>query len=185
MEKKTKDPKIKLEEPKHPLNAYLLFCADKREAILQSNPRITIGQLGKTLGAMWRKCNETEKEKYNQLAKKERERFEKEQKIYEQAKEIFRIESSSESSSEEDHRIQTRSQTREIRENEEKERIKRKIEKETKQTKKSPTGYLLFVQKVLPQIKKDYERLRVAEMGKIIGKMWRELPKEEKDVNFI
>jgi len=58
--KKRKDPAA----PKRASNAYMIFCKERRVTLKQERPELPFGQLGKTLGEMWRAMSVEEKKKY-------------------------------------------------------------------------------------------------------------------------
>jgi hypothetical protein len=55
-----------------PVNAYMLFCNAKRGEVKSKNPGVGVPQLGKLIGAEWRKLSEGEKEKWKAKAAAER-----------------------------------------------------------------------------------------------------------------
>ena len=62
----------------HPLT----LCPQVKE----KNPGFTLGEMGKALGAMWKDLTDKEKVKYEDLAKKDKERYEKEKAKYQAGK---------------------------------------------------------------------------------------------------
>jgi hypothetical protein len=77
-EKKAKDPNA----PKKPMGAYMWFCKDKREDVKKAHPEWGVADIGKELGALWKKVTDKEKKKYEEQAAKDKERYEKESKAY-------------------------------------------------------------------------------------------------------
>jgi len=75
--KSTKIPGIK-----KPSGAYIHFCNDKRAAIKIAHPSWGIGEIGKELGAQWKKVTDAEKVKYNAAAEKDKARYQKELAAY-------------------------------------------------------------------------------------------------------
>ena len=51
-------------KPKRAPGPYMLFCKDQRPKIVAANPNFTFGEVGKELGAMWKKLSDAEKAKY-------------------------------------------------------------------------------------------------------------------------
>ena len=47
--------------------------------------------------------------------------------------------------------------------------------------KKGPSGYMKFVQEHYKEVEKENPGLSFGEIGKTLGKMWRELSEEEKE----
>ena len=55
--KKRKDPAA----PRAPMNAYMLFCKERRPAVSEQNPELPFGQVGSRLGETWRSMSAAEK----------------------------------------------------------------------------------------------------------------------------
>lgn len=81
-DKKPKANKNKEEEEeekiKRPMNAYMYFCAESREEVKKENPDAKAKDILHLLGDKWKALSEEEKKKYNDLAAKDKERYEKE-----------------------------------------------------------------------------------------------------------
>lgn len=74
--KKVKDPNA----PKRPMSAFFWFNGEERAKVRALHPDWGIGQIGKELGQRWEAC--TNKKKFEELAAKDRLRWEKEQAAY-------------------------------------------------------------------------------------------------------
>lgn len=64
--------------PKQPLSGYVHFLNERRESVRSENPDITFSDLSKKLAAEWSALAEGEKNKYNELAKRDKDRYDKE-----------------------------------------------------------------------------------------------------------
>jgi len=64
--------------PKQPLSGYVHFLNERRETVRSENPDITFSDLSKKLAAEWSALTESQKIKYNELAKLDKERYDKE-----------------------------------------------------------------------------------------------------------
>ena len=64
--------------PKQPLSGYVHFLNERRESVRGENPDITFSELSKKLAAEWSNLPEEEKLKYNEMAKKDKDRYDKE-----------------------------------------------------------------------------------------------------------
>ena len=64
--------------PKQPLSGYVHFLNERRESVRSENPEITFSELSKKLAAEWSALPEDEKSKYNEMAKKDKDRYEAE-----------------------------------------------------------------------------------------------------------
>ncbi|RKP25425.1 high mobility group box domain-containing protein [Syncephalis pseudoplumigaleata] len=76
--RKTKDPA----KPKRALSAYMFFATEHRESIKEQFPEAGFGEIGKRLGEAWKNLPEDDKKPYNEKAKKDKERYEREMKDY-------------------------------------------------------------------------------------------------------
>ena len=63
---------------KRPSNSYTHFYQQNYNLIKEQNPGIKVTEMGKIAGEMYRKLSPEELEKYNELSKKDYERYEKE-----------------------------------------------------------------------------------------------------------
>jgi len=64
--------------PKQPLSGYVHFLNERRETVRAENPDITFSDLSKKLAAEWSALAEAEKNKYNEQAKRDKDRYDKE-----------------------------------------------------------------------------------------------------------
>lgn len=78
--KKKRDPYA----PKRASNAYMIFCKEKRAQLKKSRPDLPFGQLGASLGEIWRKMPAEEKKPYENRAFVDRERYHNEMALYHQ-----------------------------------------------------------------------------------------------------
>lgn len=75
---KKKVKKEKKVGPKRALTSFLYFSQDKRQSIKDANPSFTLGDIGKELGRLWKECTGPEKEKYEEMAAKDKIRYQRE-----------------------------------------------------------------------------------------------------------
>jgi len=64
--------------PKQPLSGYVHFLNERRDSVRGENPDITFSELSKKLAAEWSSLPEDEKSKYNEMAKIDKNRYDKE-----------------------------------------------------------------------------------------------------------
>ena len=76
--RKSKDPN----QPKRPLSGFFFFCQKVRPKFRAEEPKATLGDLAKKLGAAWRKLSDAEKAPYEDMARKDKKRYEKEMEVY-------------------------------------------------------------------------------------------------------
>lgn len=69
--------------PKRAMSAYMFFSNSRREELIKKNPDASFGQIGKMTGEEWRKVNEEDKKKWQDMATADKERWEKEKQEYE------------------------------------------------------------------------------------------------------
>ena len=76
--KAPKDPN----KPKRAKTAFMYYCEQHRPALLEKEKKkgqkINIGNIAKALGKSWKKLKDGDKSKWNSLALKDKERYEKE-----------------------------------------------------------------------------------------------------------
>lgn len=76
--KKEKDPNA----PKRGMTAYFMFMGEERKKVKEANPEFGVAEIGKELGRRWNNLDESLKGKYNEMAAKDRARYEMEMKEY-------------------------------------------------------------------------------------------------------
>ena len=74
----TQKQKKKFSGPKRSLTSYIYYCKEHREKIKEQNPDMSPKEITSLLGKQWRSLDEKGKKPYNKLAKKDKERYEKE-----------------------------------------------------------------------------------------------------------
>lgn len=75
---KTKDPML----PKKAKSAYLFFSTENRPVIKAQNPDATFGDLGKLVGAAWKKADKETKAKYQKMNEDDQVRYAEDMKNY-------------------------------------------------------------------------------------------------------
>uniref|UniRef100_A0A8D2HDM5 High mobility group protein B3 n=1 Tax=Urocitellus parryii TaxID=9999 RepID=A0A8D2HDM5_UROPR len=68
-----KDP----DAPKRPPSGFLIFCSEFRPKIKSTHPGISIGEVAKNLGEMWKNLSDPEKQPYITKAAKLKEKYKK------------------------------------------------------------------------------------------------------------
>ncbi|XP_043940113.1 FACT complex subunit SSRP1 [Protopterus annectens] len=79
--KKAKDPAA----PKRPLSAYMLWLNANREKIKSENPGISITELSKKAGEIWKTLSKDKKEEWDQEAEEAKKKYEKSLKEYKES----------------------------------------------------------------------------------------------------
>ena len=86
VKKKMKRSKKENNGIKRPKNAFMFFANEKRGEIMKLHPDWKVGQIGKELGKRWKELPNSKKEKYEELNKKDKARYERELKKYKENK---------------------------------------------------------------------------------------------------
>lgn len=68
--------------PKRPVSAYLFFASIRRPELKQSRPSLAFGELTLAIAAEWKTMGLTEKRQYEDMAKEDKKRYEKEKREY-------------------------------------------------------------------------------------------------------
>tara|TARA_B100001094_G_C18172408_1_gene795901 strand:+ start:2009 stop:2434 length:426 start_codon:yes stop_codon:yes gene_type:complete len=74
--KAKKDPN----KPRRPLSSYTIFCNDIRDDLKKTNPKLSFGEMNKTLGQKWKELDD--KQKYIEMAQEERLKYDEEIEEY-------------------------------------------------------------------------------------------------------
>lgn len=78
--KKKKDPNA----PKQPLSAYFIFSTEERLKVKESNPSFSICEVAKELGRRWAEMDPQVKQRYQQRAEEERQKYDNDMANYRQ-----------------------------------------------------------------------------------------------------
>lgn len=65
---------------KKPLSSYMIFCNETRNKIKNKYPKSSVGEISKKLGKLWKALNVKDREKYDKLYEKEKDRYRNELK---------------------------------------------------------------------------------------------------------
>merc|ERR1711983_407842 len=77
-----KDPNA----PKKNQNSYIHFGAQVRERIKKKMPNLSLGDMSKQISMEFKQLSAEERKKWDDIAKKDKERYQREMKEYEQTK---------------------------------------------------------------------------------------------------
>jgi len=103
--KADKAPKKPSQKLKRPASSYMLFCKKHRPEVKKKKPTLTFGELGKEMGADWRKLGEDDKKPFAKEAAKLKKKYLKEKaklEAIEKAEEKEKEEEEEEEESEEE-----------------------------------------------------------------------------------
>ena len=76
--KKAKDPNA----PKRALTSFMFFSSEMRPKIKEEDPDLSFGDIGKKLGELFRALSPEEKEKYDAMARKDKDRYDRAMAAY-------------------------------------------------------------------------------------------------------
>merc|ERR1711994_1025583 len=79
-QKKKKDPNA----PKQPLSAYFIFSTEERLKVKEENPGFSICEVAKELGRRWAEMDPGVKQRYQQRAEEERQKYDNDMANYRQ-----------------------------------------------------------------------------------------------------
>eukprot|EP00999_Lentomonas_sp_LEN2_P000308 NODE_1307_length_914_cov_181.701398_g1261_i0.p1 GENE.NODE_1307_length_914_cov_181.701398_g1261_i0~~NODE_1307_length_914_cov_181.701398_g1261_i0.p1 ORF type:complete len:223 (+),score=71.76 NODE_1307_length_914_cov_181.701398_g1261_i0:79-747(+) len=82
MPKRTKSKKKDPNAPKRPITAYFAYLAENRAAYKEENPGASLTDVTKGLSAKWNALSDSGKEKFNDIAAKDKVRYNNEMKDY-------------------------------------------------------------------------------------------------------
>ena len=77
-----KDPNA----PKRALTSFMFFSKEMRPKIQEQNAEASFGEIGKLIGEAWKNASEEEKNKYEDMNKEDKERYDKEMAAYKEKK---------------------------------------------------------------------------------------------------
>merc|ERR1739845_164716 len=84
---KNKSKKVKdSNAPKRAMSSFMFFSKEVRSIIREENPDATFGDIGKLVGKAFKNLRAEEKEKFEIMANKDRERYKEEKATYDQQK---------------------------------------------------------------------------------------------------
>lgn len=142
--------------PKRPLSSYFRFCQANRERVTQETG-LSAFALAPELSNRWKALNETQKEKWNEGARKDMAGWKKQMIAYKQTEEY-----------------KTFTQTKKL-----KKLGKRPTDKNA--PKRPSTPYFLFMNEYRDQVKQNNPSIKITEMQKELGKMWKNLSQAKKN----
>lgn len=157
-EKKTKSKKTKKTGPKKPLNAYMWFCNDKRDELKGKGFNNT--EILREMGRLWKELTDKKKKPYLKKAEEDKERYEEEMKNY----------------------VPTEEEKAALLQNEEKNKGKKgkKAKNVNKESKRPLGAFMLFRKDKYQQVKEENPDMKMGDIMKEIGDMWKNLSEKEK-----
>ncbi|KAL9642794.1 hypothetical protein ABK040_009869 [Willaertia magna] len=157
--KSNRDPN----QPKKPKTGYFIFCDEHREAVKEElGGKKPASEVSKVLGQRWNALTKEQKQTYLDRTKDDMQKYKKDMEVYKQNK------SESEGEEEDDN----------------KKKRKRKTTKKKKTDPDAPkrplTSYMLFSQEQRKKIVQETPEIKVTEVAKKVGALWKQLSAEQK-----
>uniref|UniRef100_A0A5B7CGP3 Putative high mobility group B protein 6 n=1 Tax=Davidia involucrata TaxID=16924 RepID=A0A5B7CGP3_DAVIN len=189
--KKTKKEKDPL-KPKHPMSAFFLFMNERRAALLAENKNVL--EVAKLTGEEWKNMSEKQRRPYEEMAKKNKEKYIQELELYKQKKEEEAVDLKTEE--EELMKIQKQEALQMLRKKEKTENIikktkenhqKKKKEKEEKSAdpnkpKKPASSFFLFSKEARKNLLEGRPGINNSTLNALISVKWKELSEEDKQM---
>ncbi|KAL0547011.1 hypothetical protein IC582_016932 [Cucumis melo] len=185
--KKEKDPL----KPKQPMSAFFLFSNERRASLVAENKNIV--ELAKIAGEEWKNMTEEQKGPYEEMAKKNKEKYMQEMEIYKQKKEeeaaILKKEE------EEQMKVQKHEALLLLKKKEKTETIIKKSKEERQKKKKEgknpvdpnkpkkpASSYILFSKEARKSVMEEKPGVSNSTVNALISVKWKELSEEERKI---
>lgn len=137
------------------MGAFIFFANEKRQQVKDLNPDLKLTDVTTKLADMWRKLSDTEKEPYQIMSEKDKERFKREMERYNPP------DSSSESSESDSDR-------------------KKKKKKKSNRPKRPMSSFFFFANERRQNLRDKNPELKVTDVTKTLADMWKKMSEEEK-----
>ncbi|KAK7399123.1 hypothetical protein VNO78_10299 [Psophocarpus tetragonolobus] len=183
--KKEKDPL----KPKHPMSAYFLFTNDRRAALLAENKNFL--EVPKITAEEWKNMTEEQKRPYEEMAKKNREKYALEMEAYKQKKDE---EAAHLMKEEEEHtKLQKQEALQLLKKKEKTENIIKKTKQKKKQNKEDknsdpnrpkrpPSSFLLFSKEARKTLQEERPGVNTSTLNALVSLKWKELSEEDRQL---
>ncbi|KAF3448679.1 hypothetical protein FNV43_RR09392 [Rhamnella rubrinervis] len=190
--KKTKKERDPL-RPKHPISAFFLFTNERRAALLAENKNVM--EVAKITGEEWKNMTEEQKGPYEEMARKNKEKYLQEMEVYKQKKdedaENLRKEEEEQKKLQKQEAMQLlkkKEKTENIIKKTKEDRQKKKKEKEEKKIvdpnkpKKPASSYLLFSKEARKNLAEERPGTNNSIINALISVKWKEMNEEERKI---
>ncbi|KAH7513778.1 high mobility group B protein 6 [Ziziphus jujuba] len=188
--KKTKKERDPL-KPKHPISAFFLFTNERRAALAAENKSVL--EVAKITGEEWKKMTEEQKGPYEEIARKNKEKYLQEMEVYKQMKDeeaaSLRKEEEEQKKLQKQEALQLlkkKEKTENIIKKTKEDRQKKKKEKGEKKIvdpnkpKKPASSYLLFSKEARKNLMEERPGINNSTLNALISVKWKELNEEER-----
>ncbi|XP_010055848.2 high mobility group B protein 6 [Eucalyptus grandis] len=183
--KKTKKEKDPL-KPKQPMSAYFLFSNERRPALVAESK--TVLEVAKITGEEWKNMSEKKRRPYEEMAKKNKEKYMEEMEAYKQMKEEEAENVRKEG--EEQMKLQKQEAMQMLKKKEKTENIIKKT-KQNRQKKKNAdpnkpkkpaSSFILFSKGARNSLKEERPGISNSTLNALISVKWKEMSEEERGI---
>ncbi|KAK1616841.1 hypothetical protein QYE76_022358 [Lolium multiflorum] len=180
--KKEKDPS----RPKQPMSAYFLYSQERRAALVAEKKNVP--EIGKITGGEWKSMTEAQKAPYEEVARKQKEEYQKQMEVYKQNK----LQESESLEKEEDEQkkilkhealqlLKKKEKADNIIKKTKEKRLKKKQENaDPNRPKKPASSFLLFSKEARKQLTEERPGVNNSTLNALISVKWKELSGTEK-----
>lgn len=153
-------------------SAFIQFSNLKRDEVKAANPKAGFGDLGKILGKMWQKLSEEEKAKYASTSspKKKSKSSSKKTAVVEEDAEEVKEAAAEETADVKEADVREAESTKPSSNK----TMSKKSKKSITKKKRPLSAFIVFCNEKRDQVKKENPNASFGEIGKILGKLWRE-----------
>ncbi|XP_027341422.1 high mobility group B protein 6-like [Abrus precatorius] len=186
--KKEKDPL----KPKHPVSAYFLFTNDRRAALLAENKNFL--EVPKITAEEWKNMTEQQRRPYEEMAKKNKEKYNQDMEAYKQKKDEEATQLMKEE--EENMKLQKQEALQLLKKKEKTENMIKKTKKnqqKKKQTKEDknvdpnrprrpPSSFILFSKEARRNLQEERTGITTSTLNALVSLKWKELSEEDRQL---
>lgn len=176
-------------KPKHPMSAYFLFTNDRRAAILAENKGVL--EVAKITGEEWKNMTEEQKRPYEEIAKKNKEKYAQEMEAYKQKK---AEEAANMMKDEEEHmklqkhealqmlkkKEKTKNMIKETKLNRQKK--KQNKESDPNRPKRPASSYFLFCKEARKSVLEERPEVGEGMLRALVSLKWKDMNEEDKQL---
>ncbi|MBA0575176.1 hypothetical protein Golob_024885 [Gossypium lobatum] len=187
--KKTKKERDPL-KPKQPMSAFFLFSNERRAALLADTGNKNVLEAAKIAGEEWKNMTEEQKKPYEEIAKKNKEKYMEEMEVYKQKKEEEAL--NVKKQEEEMMKLQKQEALQLLKKKEKTDHIIKKTKEKRQQKKqqnsdpnkpkKPASSFLLFSKEARKTLVQERQGINNSTLNALISVKWKELSEEERDV---
>ncbi|XP_051227305.1 high mobility group B protein 6 [Lolium perenne] len=180
--KKEKDPS----RPKQPMSAYFVYSQERRAALVAEKKNVP--EIGKITGGEWKSMTEAQKAPYEDVARKQKEEYQKQMEVYKKNK----LQESESLEKEEDEQkkilkhealqlLKKKEKADNIIKKTKEKRLKKKQENaDPNRPKKPASSFLLFSKEARKQLTEERPGVNNSTLNALISVKWKELSGTEK-----